>query len=370
MIEPLSKLTGLVYRNVAKPALFCIPADTVHVHMVAAGSLAMEVAPIRALTSTIFRYDNPLLEQTLAGIELKTPIGLAAGFDYGAHLTQSLEALGFGFQTVGTISNGAYAGNKPPMLGRLPKSQSLWVNKGFKNDGAEAVQKKLADFTFTNPVGISVGATNKSYKNEEEQINEYLSAFLTLDQNTNHAYWELNISCPNLAAGTNFQDPDALQRLLHAVDALELDRPFFIKMPIDITKEQLISLLIVIEQSSAAGIIIGNLTKKADPRQFWLQERLKYDHGGFSGRPTRAKSTELIRTAYHFTEGRLIIIGCGGIFDANDAIAKLKAGASALQLITGMILCGPQIVGQINLDLTRYMKREGYHHLSELVGVE
>lgn len=370
MIEPLSKLTGIVYRNIAKPALFCIPADTVHENMVSAGSLAMNITPIRALTSAVYRYDHPSLEQTLAGIPLKNPIGLAAGFDYGANLTQALEPLGFGFQTVGTITHGVYAGNKPPMLGRLPKSQSLWVNKGFKNDGAETVQEKLAEMEFSHPIGISVGATNRVYKNEEEQINEYLSAFLTLDKNTNHAYWELNISCPNLAAGTNFQDPDALKRLLTVVDALELDRPFFIKMPIDITKEQLIALLIVIEQSSAAGIIIGNLTKKADPRQFWLQERLKYDHGGFSGKPTRSKSTELIRTAYHFTEGRLIIIGCGGVFGVDDAVAKLKAGASALQLITGMILCGPQIVGQINFDLARYLEREGYHHITELIGVE
>lgn len=370
MIEPLSKLTGITYRNVAKPALFCIPADKAHEGMVAAGSLAMKLSPVRALTSSLFRYDHPLLEQNLAGIQLKTPIGLAAGFDYGANLTHALESLGFGFQTVGTITNQAYEGNKPPMLGRLPLSQSLWVNKGFKNDGAEAVQKKLADYEFPHPVGISVGATNRTYKNEADQINEYLAAFLTLDQNTNHSYWELNISCPNLAAGADFQEPAALSRLLSAVDTLELEQPLFIKMPIDITKEQLISLLIIIEQSTAAGIIIGNLTKKSDSKQFWLQERFLYDHGGFSGKPTRALSTEHIRTAYHFTEGRLAIIGCGGVFGIEDAVEKLKAGASALQLITGLILRGPQIVGQINLDLVRYMEREGYHHLSELIGVE
>ncbi len=370
MIPVMSQATGLAYSGLLKPLLWSFPADAVHETTVSLGAKSLSFAPLRAATRKIYRFDHPNLQTQLAGIPLKNPYGLAAGFDYGANLTQCLEAMGFGFQTVGSISHQPYGGNTPPMLGRLPLSQSLWVNKGFKNDGAPAVKEKLGALEFPHPVGISVGATNRTYKNEGEQTEEYRLAFQTLRQNPNHAYWELNISCPNLAAGTNFQDAQALSRLLKMVDSLELKRPFFVKMPIDVSRAEMIGLIKTIERSSAAGVIIGNLTKKADPKTFWMIERQKYQKGGFSGRPTRALSTNHIRTAYQTSEGRLEIIGCGGIFTLQDSVEKIRAGASTLQLITALILHGPQVVGQLNRQLSGYLQEHGYDHISQMVGVE
>lgn len=370
MISFMSDLTGKVYQSVLKPVLFRFPADRVHEVMVKIGDLSMQAPLIREVTQTLYRFDDQKLMQNLAGMQLDTPIGLAAGFDYGAQLTHALQPLGFGFQTVGTITFGAYSGNTPPMLGRLPLSQSLWVNKGFKNDGAVNVRQKLSKKMFPHPVGMSVGATNKSYKNADEQIAEYIQAFKVLNKNKNHAYWELNISCPNLAAGTDFQTPALLKKLLRAVDELKLNRPLFIKMPVDITPTELKRLLDVILESSAKGIIIGNLTKKSTTSAFDTSERETFSKGGFSGAPVRAISEKLIRVAYQHTKGKLIIIGCGGIFSAQDAIKKFRAGASALQLITGLIYCGPQMVGQINRDIKTYMDKEGYQHISEMIGVE
>lgn len=369
MISVLSDIFAWQYQHIIKSGLFLLPADFVHENMVALGEAAFVVPGVGALTRLAWRYDNPRLSQEVFGLPFRVPLGLAAGFDYEARLARVGPALGMGWQTMGTVTLGAYPGNSPPMLGRLPQSRSLWVNKGFKSPGARAIHQKLAGDFFAHPVGLSVGATNRPYHSLAEQIDEYEQAFRELEApDLHHAYYELNISCPNLKPGSDFNEPDNLSQLLRMVDGLNLKRPVLIKMPIEISPDQVRDMLRVILGSSLAGIIIGNLAKNHDNPAFFQTEVRRYTKGGFSGKPTQAKSNALIAEAYRFTKGRLPIVGCGGIFSAADAIEKIELGATLLQFITGMVYQGPQVVGQIHRELIRELDRRGYAHISEAIG--
>lgn len=371
MISFLSTSTEIAFRYVAKPILFALPPDFIHEPALSVGKISSKIPGIPQLFETIYAYSNPFLEQKLHGIYFPNPIGLAAGYDYKAALTQISFSLGFGWQTVGSITALPYDGNQPPMFGRLPQSQSLWVNKGFKNPGIDAIVEQTKGQIYKIPVGLSIGATNRQYNSLEELITEYQIAFEKSKALRNITYYELNISCPNLSVTVDWTDPKLLQKLLKMADAQNLKLPVFIKMPVDISDEKLIELLKVIRQHQITGIIIGNLTKKRQNPAVWQVEARKLPaHGGLSGKPTQKLSDHLIKLAYQTAGNELMIIGCGGIFSAKDAYRKIRNGASVLQLITGMIYGGPQVIGQINRDLVKLLKRDGFTHLSEAIGVD
>lgn len=371
MISPVSDVSAWAYQNAVKPAFFSFPADRIHETLSRTGEILGKLSPARFLLRQMWAYADPVLEQTVAGISFPNPIGLSAGFDYNAQLTQVTPDLGFGWHTIGTITHGAYDGNPPPMLGRLPLSRSLWVNKGFKNLGAKATIAKLTEKPLRIPTGISIGATNRQYRSVDEQIHDYELAFREFESSTlAHLYYELNISCPNLSAGSDFQKPAQLKRLLLAIDKLKLGRPVFVKMPIDTENDVFLKLIDLIATSNCAGVIIGNLTKDYKNPALLQTETQKFTKGGFSGKPTFHRSNEKIKLTCGHAGKRLIIVGTGGIFTAEDAYYKIRCGATLLQLITGMIYQGPQVIGQINRDLSKLLQNDGFSHISEAIGVE
>ncbi len=370
MIVPLVNLTAWGYQSILKPVLFRFRADVVHESFSQMGEL-LGRTPTKNLMRAAWSYSDPRLEQNVAGIQFLNPVGLSAGFDYQAQLSKITPALGFGWHTIGTISIGAYSGNQPPMLARLPHSQSLWVNKGFKNPGAKAIIEKLGTNDFAIPTGISIGATNREYGSREEQIAEYCLAFQEFeDSGLRHQYYELNISCPNLKTGFGFYEPAALRQLLTAVQKLKLSRPVFVKMPIDQEMKDFLKLVEIIAEFKLSGLIVGNLTKDYGNPALFQVEAQKFTKGGFSGKPTVARSNEKIRAAYRLAGRELAIIGTGGIFTGADAYEKIKRGASLVQLITGMIYQGPQVIGQINRELVQIVKKDGFSHVSEAIGAE
>ena len=318
----------------------------------------------------IFFVQNKSLNQKVAGINLTNPIGLAAGFDYEGKLTQILPAFSFGFQTVGTITNLAYEGNPKPRLGRLPKSKSLMVNKGFKNQGIRAIVKKLQKTQFETPVGLSIGKTNSTKEmTQKEAVNDIVSAFKIADSSrVPFKYYELNISCPNLLGKISFYPPENLRELLTAVSALKLKKPLFIKMPIIKMDEEVKEMLNVIIKFSVAGVIFGNVQGNRKDKSLNQDEVKRFPVGNFSGKPTEQRSDELIALAYKKYGERLVIIGCGGVFNAKDAYRKIKLGATLVQLITGLIFEGPQLPAQINLELPELLKRDGFKNISEAIG--
>ncbi|MGE5042018.1 MAG: quinone-dependent dihydroorotate dehydrogenase [Candidatus Levyibacteriota bacterium] len=361
-------LSSTTYKYFFKPVAFSMDPETVHVHIVSLGEWIGKHRSLRKAVSLALVRRRKSLEQEILGMKFKSPIGLSAGFDYEARLTQISPCVGFGFQSVGTITNRPYEGNHKPRLGRLPKSKSLMVNKGFKNPGAATIAKKLHSLTFRIPIGISVGRTNTTELDQEESVKDVIAAFRTLENSKlKTAYYELNISCPNLYGTVDFYNPKKLDDVLEAVDKLKIKKPIFVKMPITQTDKETLDMLKVIDKHCPAGIIFGNLQNKSG-QGLKKEELRKWKTGNFSGKPTFQRSNELIELAYKQYKDRFVIIGTGGVFSAKDAYLKIKKGASLVQLITGMIFEGPQLISQINAGLEKLLKKEGYKHLSEAIG--
>jgi len=362
-----------LYKNLIKHILFLTKPDFIHEAMLNLGQFAGNSQLVKKTFDYKYKYQDRALKQKVAGITFENPMGLAAGFDYEGKLTQVLPSLGFGFQTVGTVTNMPYEGNPPPRLGRLPKSKSLMVNKGFKSSGAKSVAQKLSQLNFEIPVGISIGRTNSPLlKTQKDSVADIVEAFKTFEAfGVKNSYYELNISCPNLIhdAGIDFYSPKNLEELLTTIDKLKIKKPIFIKMPIEKTDREVLAMLAVIAKHGPSGVIFGNLQKDRKHKSLVKNEVKKFPVGNFSGKPTWERSNELISLAYKHYKDRLVIIGCGGVFSAEDAYEKIKRGATLVQFITGMIFEGPQLATQINLGLTSLLVKDGLKNISEAVGM-
>jgi len=364
---------GWKYRNIIKPIFFMFNPEHIHNFMVNMGQLMGMIAPLKKLLGFFLRSHHPILSQDIAGIHFSKPIGLSAGFDYEAKLTQILPCIDFGFETVGTITNHPYEGNPKPMLGRLPKSKSLMVNKGFKNLGSRDTVWKLRNLHFEIPLGISIGRTN-GIKNmtQKQSVEDVVQAFKKFENSdVINSYYELNISCPNLFGDISFYPPKNLQELLNAIGKLNVRKPVFVKMPIEKTDRETLEMLEIISKYKfIKGVIFGNLQKNRKDRSLDPQEVKKWKVGNFSGKPCEKRSNEFIKLAYGKYKKRFIIIGCGGVFSGSDAYRKIRLGASLVQLITGMIYQGPALIAQINFELAEKLKQDGYKHISEAIGAD
>lgn len=366
-------MIGIIYRNILKPILFLFPADKVHAHFLKVGRILGEIKIKKWFLNKILVYANPALNQEVAGISFDNPIGLAAGFDYDADLIGILPSMGFGLHTIGTVTHLPYEGNPRPMLGRLPKSKSLLVNKGFKSAGMEAILNKVGAPEKKIPLGISIGATNKSFKSTSEMINDVVSSFEKVLENNQFDYFEMNISCPNLinseGLSGKFDDPMGLDMLLNKLSNLKINKPLFIKMYLEKSiKETLTLAEVASKHSYVNGLIFSNLVKDRSNPAFDKKEIEIAGQGNFSGKPTQKLSDELIGEVYKKYKNRFIIVGCGGVFNGVDAYEKIKRGASLVQMITGMVYEGPQVIGQINKELAILLRKDGYKNISEAIG--
>lgn len=362
---------GSMYRSVMKPMLFKHDPEVVHLEFVHSGERFGESGLAKGFFSLFFRRRYSCLSQRVFDLDFAAPVGLAAGFDYEARLTQVLPSLGFGFGTVGTLTNGAYEGNARPMLGRLPKSKSLMVNKGFKNLGVGETLEHLNGKTFAYPVGISIGKTNtETITTQAEAVADVKKAFQTAQASTvPFSYYELNISCPNLKGSIEFYDPTHLTELLDGLSELNIKKPVFVKMPISKTDEEIIAMMhVIVKYSWLSAVVIGNLQRDRANPAIDQEEVAKFSKGNFSGVPCRARSNELIELVYKNFGDKIRVIGCGGISSAEDAYEKILLGASLLELITGMIFEGPQLIAEINEGVARMLKRDGYVSIKEAVG--
>ncbi len=364
-------IIGLVYRGIVKPILFLHDPEWVHTQAMHIGERWGKSNGARKILARIFRAKLPTLSQTISGISFATPAGLAAGFDYEARLTQILPSLGFGFGTVGTLTNGAYEGNPRPMLGRLPKSRSLLVNKGFKNLGIAKTLAQLKGNTFAYPVGVSIGKTNTAeLKTQQEAVDDVVSAFRAAESSgVPFTYYELNISCPNLVGTIDFYEPEHLSGLLSAVGVLKLSHPVWIKMPIVKTDDEVRGMLnVIVSHSFVTAVIFGNLQKDRQHPTLVPEEVARFSKGNFSGLPCRDRSDELIALSYREFGSQLMIVGCGGVFSTEDAYRKITLGATLVQLITGLVFQGPQLVAEINHGIARSLSRNGFASIPDAIG--
>ena len=355
------------YQHIAKPCFFRRDPEDVHDRMCAVGSTLGKFAATRAVTRRLFAFSHPALEQTVAGIRFANPVGLTAGFDKNAELTGIIPSVGFGFEEIGSVTGEPCEGNPKPRLWRLPESKGLVVWYGLKNDGCEAIANRLFNKTFSIPIGTSVARTNSPATIDDQKgIADYAKAFRAFAEIGD--YTTVNISCPNTCGGEPFTEPGRLDALMTTLDAIPTSKPIFLKLPCDITTDALDELVGIADKHRVHGLILSNLTKRRDRPGIVADEIKDKDKGGISGRPVFDPSNELISHLYRTVGSRFVLIGSGGVFSAKDAYEKIRRGASLVQLATGMIFEGPQLIGEINRGLVDLLRRDDYTNISQAIG--
>ena len=375
MISPISNLSSKAYTKAVKPLLFKQKPDTVHQHLLQAGSRLQRLGIVRSLVHVVWAYENNArLSQEVLGIRFRNPIGLSAGFDKNFELLPMLKSIGFGFMEGGSLTYEPCTGNPKPWFYRLPKTKSIVVYAGLANQGVTKIIERIKDYkpsTLTNfPLNISVAKTNsKVTTNETDAIADYVGSLSQLKKAGVGSMITINISCPNTYGGEPFTTPTLLEHLLQKIDKVNVSQPIFIKMPANLAWPDFDNLLAVAAKHQVAGITISNLAK--DRGQVKLMDPLPDSvKGGLSGKPTWELSNNLIYQTYKKYHDRFVIIGVGGIFSAEDAYTKIKLGATLVELITGLIFEGPQLIGQINQGLVALLERDGYQTIHEAIGVD
>jgi dihydroorotate dehydrogenase len=374
MIKSVSAFSTIVYKYVAKPVMFLFPADFIHSFVARTGIITQNIPFIPTLLRALWRYDNLKLEQEVFGIKYNNPIGLSAGFDKEVRLPKLMQAVGFGIVEVGSITAEEYIGNKKPWYSRLPHTKSILVNSGLKSSGVVRIAKraeKIPEKTYESIViNASVARTNfQTSHTLEESIEDYCTSLKILEKASWPKMYTINISCPNTKGGEPFNKPDNLEKLLHAIDALKLSRPVFLKLPIDLGWKLTDPLIKVASKSSVKGLTIGNLSK--DRTLVSELDNLEDSQkGNLSGKPCWEASNELLARTYTEYGNRFVLIGVGGVFTSEDAYTKIRLGATFVELITGMIFNGPSLTGSINYDIVRYIGKDGYTNISQAIGTD
>lgn len=381
MIKEISRardaFIAFCYKHLLKPIFFRMDPEKIHDRMVKTGKLLGVTAPGRWLIRVMFYSHSPLLRQKVAGLDFVSPVGLAAGFDKNIELPMVLSNLGFGFAEFGSVTGEPCEGNPKPRLWRLKRSESLVVYYGLKNNGAEVLSKQLkklkakAHRTKTGKhfiYGVSVAKTNSSLTVDRKAgIADYHKAYELMRDAAD--YITVNISCPNAFGGEPFTDKESLELLLSDLDHLYVSgKPVFVKFSPDLGKNVIDELLEVCDRHKVDGFVLTNLTKKRENHK--IVDKEVPEKGGISGKVVKHLSDDLIAHIYKKTGGKKVIIGVGGVFTAEDAYSKIRLGANLVQLITGMIFVGPSAISEINLGLERLLKRDGFKHISEAVGVD
>ncbi len=344
-----SAFQRFLYQRFMKPTAFMFNPEIVHERFVDFGELLGMSSLGRAYVNIMYGYHGPDISRTVDGITYKTPILLSAGFDYNARLVSILDTMGFGGEEVGSVTARPCKGNEGVQLTRAPQSKSIIVYKGLKNDGVEAIiarlkKKKIAPGYV---VGVSIARTNDNLtESDEAGIEDFFTSFRRLNEENIGRYYTFNISCPNAFGGETFGDAKRLPKLLEKIRTIECHKPVYIKMPINVPWEEFRELVDIGKHFNVNGFVIGNLNKDYNDLAVRSEAPAEY-RGGLSGKPCKKLSDDLIEKTRNYLGNEKTIIGVGGIFTPQDAHDKFKRGANLVQLITGMIFEGPQLVRDI-----------------------
>ncbi|MFN2453648.1 MAG: quinone-dependent dihydroorotate dehydrogenase [Pyrinomonadaceae bacterium] len=364
----------MLYRSLLRPLLFRLPPETAHELALHSLHFALGTSFARNLAAKHFNSTARFGELRRFGLPFANPIGLAAGFDKNGHVAREFAALGFGFVEVGTVTHEAQPGNARPRLFRLPLDKALINRAGFNNDGASALAHQLARKRPACVLGINIGKSRTV--SIEDAVPDYLASFNLIRSHAD--YITINVSSPNTPNLRELQQPDALRALLNALQKRNDDIasstqkqgrvPLLLKIAPDLTVRQLETIIEVALNAKIDGIVATNTTTNRADLRTDARRVEACGAGGLSGAPLRARSTEIIAAIYRLTDGQLPIVGVGGIFTAADAWEKICAGASLLQLYTGLIYEGIGVVRRINDELAGILEQNNFHSLDEAVG--
>ena len=354
------------YKEAVFPVLQHFDAEKTHEMTLQLLTLAEKYSFIRRFLEKIYGYDDPRLEVKAFGLDFKNPIGLAAGFDKNGVAPQALVSLGFGHIEIGTITPFPQIGNPRPRIFRLPEDKSLINRMGFPGEGMEVAKRNLekqGNRYFV--MGINAGA-NKFSVEGGKASDDYRSVIRYLYGLGD--YFVVNVSSPNTARLRDLQGKEALAELADQVldvrDSMPVKKPVLFKISPDLTEAELDDILDVLTSRDVQGIIAANTTVS----RIGIRRKYRSEVGGLSGKPLKDKSTEIIGYTYQHTEGRMPVLGVGGIFNAEDVVEKMEAGASLVQVYTGLVYKGPDIVEGIKRDLVAFTEREGISNINVIVG--
>ncbi|TNF29384.1 MAG: quinone-dependent dihydroorotate dehydrogenase [Bacteroidetes bacterium] len=335
-----------MYRYLLRPLFFLLDAESAHHFVTGLFTFVMKIPGVKWLTESMFKVADKRLERELFGLKFPNPVGLAAGFDKQASFYKEFSSLGFGFIEVGTITPKPQDGNPKPRMFRLPADQGLINRMGFNNGGLEMARKNLEGRDRNFIIGGNIGK-NKVTPNEKA-VDDYILCFRGLHDLVD--YFVVNVSSPNTPGLRELQDKEPLLRILNALKEentkIPTPRPILLKIAPDLTDSQLDDIVDIVAESKIDGVIATNTTISKEGLK--SPESITKEAGGVSGKPVRQRSTEVIRYLHEKSNGAFPIIGVGGIHSAADAIEKLNAGASLVQVYTGFIYEGPGLVKAIN----------------------
>ena len=334
--------------------LFHFPPEEVHYFSMSMLHKACSISPIKKIVSKNFSFDHPTLERELFGLHFKNPVGLGAGFDKNAMYLNELEALGFGFVEIGTVTPKAQPGNEQPRVFRLPKDKALINRMGFNNEGAIAVRERLEKWNSSpssaahRPMIIGGNIGKNKITPNEDAWKDYEICFSELFDVAD--YFVVNVSSPNTPGLRELQEKESLRKILSHLQNINQSKPkpkpLLLKIAPDLTKEQLDDIVDLSFEIKLDGLVATNTTLSRENLATQNVELIN-QQGGLSGKPLTVRSTEVVEYLSQQTKSQIPILASGGIFTGEDAKEKLNAGASLVQVWTGFIYEGPMIVKNI-----------------------
>ena len=360
-----------------RPLLFRLNAERAHTVSLWAAEAAQRTA--LAAVRSRYKYEDERLKQHLWGMTFPNPVGLAAGVDKNARLVPFWEAVGFGFVEVGSVSARPAEGNPKPRAFRLPKDRALINRMGLNNDGAETVAERLEGGRSdrSRPLGINLAKTHDPDILGDAALDDFRTSFNMLVSQAD--YVTLNVSCPNTPDGGTFEDPAALDALLGVISSeqkapglavpvlIKLSPPLNDRVVFDTRLEEIVA---VAEDHGVDGFVATNTASNRQGLQASDAALSAIGDGGVSGPPLENRATRMVSYLFDATEGEIPIIGVGGVHDAASAYAKIRAGASLVQLYTALVYGGPVLVRQIKEGLVKRLSEDGYASIEGAVGVD
>ena len=345
-----------MYKVLIRPILFLFDPEKVHHFTFSLLKFSFKIPFVKSIVKSLYSVEHPSLERNLFGLNFKNPIGLGAGFDKNAVLFNELEAFGFGFIEIGTVTPKSQEGNPKKRLFRLINDKGIINRMGFNNEGVEAIVKRLKNRKSSLIIGGNIGKMTNS--SADQYTDDYLTCFKELYPHVD--YFVLNVSCPNVGSMAKLQDKDYLIELISSVQSENMKlsgesklRPVLLKIAPDLNEVQLQEIIDIVAETKIDGVIASNTSINRERLKATSDQLDAIGNGGLSGQPVKDRSTAVIRFLSEKSNNAFPIIGIGGIHSANDALEKIEAGADLVQVFTGFIYEGPSLIKNINKALIK-----------------
>lgn len=337
-----------MYKSLVRPILFKYDPETVHHFTFKAIRILSKIPFISSIFRSLYLVKNPVLEREVFGLKFKNPVGLAAGFDKNAVLYNELANFGFGFIEIGTVTPRGQEGNPKKRLFRLKEDSGIINRMGFNNEGLKAAIEQLKKNKGKLIIGGNIGKNTDTAP--EDYTSDYLECFNALHPYVD--YFVLNVSCPNVSSHAKLNDKDYLLELIGAVQKANMkfpsQKPIVLKIAPDLNNSQLDEIIELVNETKLDGVIASNTSTFRDGLKASKEQLDVIGNGGLSGQPIKNRSTEVIKYLSDKSNKSFPIIGVGGIHSSSDALEKLEAGASLVQIYTGFIYEGPKLIKDIN----------------------